>query len=407
MEENFAINKEILEDVIGHFTAEKSKYYVMAVLCSVLGYYLDKKIKIFGSKDIKIPENIAEKLDSVSSSVSKGINISLSADRINLFKEFTKNIIKENFGSNDDNGIISQAVEIAMNMINAKEIETLDLNDDGSVENKVETSAKHTVGIDFDFSKFGDLAEATFMSQKENSEVLRSAYKIIDPIFSISELSAEATEKCINEIKKNLINKYKSLHSDEFLLVAILGMERHFKENIDWNECFDIALTPDYLLLQYLARTGMNNTYKLRPIAEKFRKKLPDIKNACSAENIKDYIQVLDCIAPAVIGYNLYKLSLEFLDSEIAELEEINRAVTLYCAELEKLDTEKTEETVRFYSDFTKKLSNARNENELNDYLLEFCRENNLPLPYTGDFDEFMSEKINADGLKNILKFGL
>ena len=74
---------------------------------------------------------------------------------------------------------------------------------------------------------------------------------------------------------------------------------------------------------------------------------------------------------------------------------EIADAMEAYAAELAKLDIDKFERETELYSDVSKKILSARTEKQLNKLLFAIYEQLNIQLPWTGDFDEFMSDKNN------------
>lgn len=83
------------------------------------------------------------------------------------------------------------------------------------------------------------------------------------------------------------------------------------------------------------------------------------------------------------------------IDKNIAALKSDADNFTAFAAELMKLDLAKFQkETLDFYG-ISSRLENAKTPSELNRYLLQAYNQLGIKLPWTGDFDEFMSDRNN------------
>lgn len=84
------------------------------------------------------------------------------------------------------------------------------------------------------------------------------------------------------------------------------------------------------------------------------------------------------------------------LQKDLEAFKRVNEALEVYYAELKTLDIEKYKEETNKYINSIHKLSMIDDEESLNKYLIDIYNELCIPIPWKGDFNEFMSDKNNT-----------
>ena len=83
------------------------------------------------------------------------------------------------------------------------------------------------------------------------------------------------------------------------------------------------------------------------------------------------------------------------IPSEVNNYKEIADAMERLAAKLENLDIAKFKAETSQYRDMAIQISNCKDENDLNDYLMSAYRKLGISIPWKGDFDSFMGDKSN------------
>ena len=83
------------------------------------------------------------------------------------------------------------------------------------------------------------------------------------------------------------------------------------------------------------------------------------------------------------------------IETPLDALKRTYEAVTAYMQELEKIDIEAFRKETERYNAIASALNQAKSETELNAVLYKTFEQLNIPLPWKGDFDTFMSNKKN------------
>ena len=83
------------------------------------------------------------------------------------------------------------------------------------------------------------------------------------------------------------------------------------------------------------------------------------------------------------------------IETPLDALKRTYEAVTAYMQELEKIDIEAFRKETERYNAIASALNQAKSETELNAVLYTTFEQLNIPLPWKGDFDTFMSNKEN------------
>lgn len=396
--------KEEITAIITNFDKSKSKYYALAVLCGVLGSYLQYKLinktgKTLSKNISKISDGLTEKLDKFNN-FTQFFDV-LKELKPNEFKEITDitATIMHNVAQNQG-GLIGNVMNIMANSINLHHPAEKVIGDGEVIDQPL---------IETDFSYVEEQIDNLIDEKNDPHGFGSTVMGIVQPIFDIKSLDKEEITQAFFEVFVNSWNYLKSLCVGEFLLTVALGLEKHYKESVPFSECFYLPQSPELLGLVHITD---NCTRVALIIGDAYAKKhnisLPKCNiKAMSPEFLHKFVPILPYIIPLAVMLIVHKLVLHFgLDREIKILEEMNEALAEYSKELQKLDLEQTEETVRIYREFSEKLFTFASEKELNDYLIDFMKENDIDFPYEGDFDEFMSNKVNAEGVMNILRFG-
>lgn len=86
---------------------------------------------------------------------------------------------------------------------------------------------------------------------------------------------------------------------------------------------------------------------------------------------------------------------LNTIPSEINNYREIADLMEQLAAKLSRIDIAKFKEETEKYNRVANKIQNSRDEEELNQILLDTNKEFNIDLPWTGDFNSFMENKNN------------
>ena len=81
------------------------------------------------------------------------------------------------------------------------------------------------------------------------------------------------------------------------------------------------------------------------------------------------------------------------LELQIESYMRINEALKEYLDELEKIDLELYKKEIENYNQITQNLTSINNEKDLTSYLLNTYSEMGVEIPWTGDFDDFMTNK--------------
>lgn len=81
------------------------------------------------------------------------------------------------------------------------------------------------------------------------------------------------------------------------------------------------------------------------------------------------------------------------LELQIESYMRINEALKEYLDELEKIDLELYKKEIENYNQITQNLTSINNEKDLTSYLLNTYSEMGIEIPWTGDFDDFMTNK--------------
>lgn len=81
------------------------------------------------------------------------------------------------------------------------------------------------------------------------------------------------------------------------------------------------------------------------------------------------------------------------IPSEVTDMKEINAYLDKYAAELSEIDIEEFKNETDKYCEIAEKIMNTNDDTELNSLLLDFYKDHQLP--WTGDFDSFMSDRNN------------
>jgi len=85
----------------------------------------------------------------------------------------------------------------------------------------------------------------------------------------------------------------------------------------------------------------------------------------------------------------------EGIEGRIESMKRVNEALTVYLAELEKIDIDLFKRETSEYARFAKMISEARTEEDMNRVLISVFEYHDIPLPWKGDFNSFMSDKNN------------
>ncbi len=83
------------------------------------------------------------------------------------------------------------------------------------------------------------------------------------------------------------------------------------------------------------------------------------------------------------------------LEHYIESLKVVNQALTEYMAKLEQIDAEQFARETENYNKLASSIEGISDEKSLNSALLIYFNTYNLPLPWDGDFDDFMQDKNN------------
>lgn len=83
------------------------------------------------------------------------------------------------------------------------------------------------------------------------------------------------------------------------------------------------------------------------------------------------------------------------LSRELEAFKRINQALQDYLSTLEKIDIERYKQEVAQYNKFEEILLSANTEKELNQSLLILFKENDINIPWQGEFSDFMQNKNN------------
>lgn len=168
----------------------------------------------------------------------------------------------------------------------------------------------------------------------------------------------------------------------------IWGLRRRFQMKKDLRECIPTNVHPD---LRIMLLVGTGTLCVMDGIDAGVR----------SDGNFVAFFMRLNFVA----WFKLVKMALKEvcirvglnvdLEEYLASFKRINEAVAAYLAELEKIDIEKFRKETEAYKQFCDILTNAQDEEQMNEILLNSMDRMGFELPWKGDFDEFMSNKDN------------
>ncbi len=168
----------------------------------------------------------------------------------------------------------------------------------------------------------------------------------------------------------------------------IWGLRRRFQMKKDLRECIPTNVHPD---LRIMLLVGTGTLCVMDGIDAGVR----------SGGNFVTFFMRLNLVA----WFKLVKMALKEvcirvglnvdLEEYLASFKRINEAVAAYLAELEKIDIEKFRKETEAYKQFCDILTNAQDEEQMNEILLNSMDRMGFELPWKGDFDEFMSNKDN------------